>query len=415
GTWYWNRYPGARCDTESHAYGFSFSDALYHEWEWSERYPQQPEIVRYINFAADKLDLKRDIQFNTRVTGAQWDDDANRWRVQTEAGEHYTAQFLVTAVGCLSAANLPKLPGMESFKGQAIHTGSWPHEGVDFTGKRVGLIGTGSTGVQATPVIAETAAHLTVFQRTPNYSVPARNAPLTPEFKRQVKENADEIRDNMKRTTSGHPWFPQPRKAVETPAAERERIYQEAWDRGGLQFRGSFEDIVIDKAANDTAVEFVTRKIREVVKNTETARKLTNFDHAYSTKRPIIDSQYFEAFNRDNVSLVDVKAAPIEAMTPEGLRTADGDEHPLDIVIFATGYDGVTGSLLRMGIRGQDDRDLATEWKDGPRTYLGLQVEGFPNLFTITGPGSPSVLTNMPVAIEQHAEWITACIAHMRS
>ena len=415
GTWYWNRYPGARCDTESHAYCFTFDKDLYLGWEWSERYPQQPEIVRYMNYAADKLDLKKDIQFNTSVSGAEWDEAAGLWRVRTEQGGTYTAPFLITAVGCLSAANVPDLPGRGGFKGDWYHTGSWPHEGVDFRGKRVGLIGTGSTGVQATPVIAETAAHLTVFQRTPNYSVPAKNAPLTGEQKKAFKAGFDEIAANMKATPNGHPWEAQPRSALETPPEEAERIMEEAWQAGGLQFRAVFNDIILDAKANKVMADFVTRKIREVVKDPETAAKLTAFDHHYSTKRPIIDSHYFETFNRDNVSLVDVKAAPIEAITPDGIRTSDGEEHKLDIIVFATGYDGVTGPLTRLNLRGRDGVTLEEMWKDGPRTYLGLQVTGFPNLFTITGPQSPSVLTNMPVAIEQHAEWIAETIAHMRA
>ena len=414
GTWYWNRYPGARCDTESHGYCFTFSEALYKGWEWSERYPEQPEIVRYINYVADELDLKRDIQFETRVTSAAWDDAAGLWRVETEAGERMSAQFLVTAVGCLSAANVPDIPGRDSFQGEWRHTGNWPHEGVDFTGKRVGLVGTGSTGVQATPVIAEQAAHLTVFQRTPNYSVPARNGPLTSEFKRHVKENAGDIRDTMQSTLSGHPWFPSDRRTHETPADERERLYQEAWERGGLQFRATFQDILVDKQANEVVADFVKRKIEETVKDPETARKLTNFDHAYSTKRPIIDTHYFEAYNRDNVALVDVRSAPIQEITADGIQTADAF-YPLDVIVFATGYDGVTGPLLRLDIKGRDGTPLKDVWEAGPKTYLGLQVEGFPNLFTITGPQSPSVLTNMPVAIEQHAEWISDCIAHMRA
>jgi cation diffusion facilitator CzcD-associated flavoprotein CzcO len=415
GTWYWNRYPGARCDTESHAYCFTFSEDLYLGWEWSERYPQQPEIVRYMNYAADKLDLKKDIQFNTRVNGAEWDDAAGVWRVRTEAGDAYTAQFLITAVGCLSAANVPNFRGRDDFKGQWFHTGSWPHEGVDFSGKRVGLIGTGSTGVQATPVIVETADHLTVFQRTPNYSVPAHNKPLKPEFQQWTKSNFPEIRDTMKATPAGHPFFVDDRLAVETPADEREQLLEKAWQIGGMQFRAVFKDLMLDVNANKIVADFVTRKIRETVKDPETAAKLTNFDHHYSTKRPIIDSHYFEAFNRDNVSLVDVKAAPIESITPDGIRTADGAEHKLDIIIFATGYDGVTGPLLRMNVQGRDGVSLNDVWAEGPQTYLGLQVEGFPNLFTITGPQSPSVLTNMPVAIEQHAEWIADAIAHMRA
>ena len=309
---------------------------------------------------------------------------------------------------------MPNVPGRDNFKGDWYHTGLWPHAGVDFTGKRVGLIGTGSTGVQATPVIAAQAGHLTVFQRTPNYSVPARNKALTQEFKQEVKDTADEIRFNMHQTTSGHPWGPEPRLAIKTTPEERERIYQDAWDRGGLQFRASFQDIMVDMAANKTAAEFVTQKIRKVVKDPETARKLTAFDHGYSTKRPIIDSYYFEAFNRDNVALVDVKTTPIEAITADGIVTTDGVEYPLDIIVFATGYDGVTGPLMRLNVTGRDGLALSDFWKDGPKTYLGLQMAGFPNMFTITGPGSPSVLTNMPVACEQHAEWITACIGHMR-
>ena len=415
GTWYWNRYPGARCDTESHAYCFTFSEDLYLGWQWSERYPEQPEIVQYMNYAADKLDLKKDIQFETRVTAAEWDDTAGLWHVRTNPSGEYTARFLITAVGCLSAANVPEFPGRDSFKGEWYHTGHWPHEGVDFAGKRVGLIGTGSTGVQATPVIAEQAAHLTVFQRTPNYSVPARNKPLESDFQEWVKTNNREIRHYMRQTPAGHPFEPCNRKAVETPPDERERLLEEAWQIGGMQFRTVFNDLLLDKTANQVVADFVTRKIREVVQDPETARKLTAFDHHYSTKRPIIDSHYFETFNRDNVSLVDVKAAPIEKITPDGILTADGTEHKLDVIVFATGYDGVTGSLLRLNIRGRDDTLLNDLWKEGPKTYLGLQAPGFPNLFTITGPQSPSVLTNMPVAIEQHVEWIADTIAHMQN
>jgi len=413
GTWYWNRYPGARCDTESHAYCYTFSESLYCSWDWSERYPEQPEIMRYLNFAADQLDLKKDIQFDTRVSGASWDEDVRCWRIMTENHGEYTARFLITAVGCLSAANIPNFKGLDGFKGQWIHTGSWPQDGVDFSGKRVGLIGTGSTGVQATPVIAKEADHLTVFQRTPNYSVPARNAPLTEDFKRSVHKNFEEIASNMKATTNGHPWGVENRRAVETSAEEQERLLEAAWQVGGMQFRAVFNDIMVDEAANKVMADFVTRKIRETVKDPITAEKLTAFDHHYSTKRPIIDSHYFETYNRENVSLVDVKEAPIEEITPRGLRTSDGTEYDLDIIVFATGYDGVTGPLTRLNLIGRDGLSLGDVWQEGPKTYLGLQVEGFPNLFTITGPQSPSVLTNMPVAIEQHAEWIANAITHI--
>ena len=414
GTWYWNRYPGARCDTESHAYWYTFAPELMREWEWSERYPGQAEIMRYLNFVADRFDLKRDIQFNTRVTSAHYNDAANRWHVRTESGETYTVKFLVTAVGCLSTANVPSIPGLADFKGDWYHTGEWPHEGVDFTGKRVGLIGTGSTGIQAAPVIAETARHLTVFQRTANYSVPARNAPLTDEFKRYIKDNAAEIRTATHETANGHQFKIEDRLALQTPAEEREKIYEAAWERGGLQFRAAFHDMMSSKEANDTAAEFIKNKIRQIVKDPKTAAILSDIDHPYAAKRPPIDSDYFETFNRDNVTLVDVKAAPIQAITPTGLRTAAGD-FDLDIIVFATGFDAMTGPMLRMDIRGTGGKTLSEVWAAGPVTYLGLQVAGFPNLFTVTGPGSPSVLCNMPVAIEQHAEWISDCIAHMRA
>ncbi len=413
GTWYWNRYPGARCDSESHAYSFYFSDELLQEWEWSERYPQQPEILRYLNYVADKFDLKRNIAFNTRVTSARYDEAANRWHVTTEAGDLYTTKFLITAVGCLSSANIPNIPGLDRFAGQWYHTGQWPHEGVDFTGKRVGMIGTGSTGIQAAPVIAETAAHLTVFQRTANYSMPAQNHPLSTEFKQWVKENTGELRRMMQSTPNGHPFANEDRSAHDVTPEQRNAIYEKAWEIGGLQFRATFRDLLVDKSANDTAAEFIRAKIRQIVKNPETAAKLSDIDHPFAAKRPPIDTFYFETFNRDNVSLVDIRANPIERITASGIETK-GAEYPLDIIVFATGFDAMTGPLLRMDIQGRDGLALKEAWNAGPRSYLGLQVAGFPNFFTVTGPGSPSVLCNMPVAIEQHAEWIANCIGHMR-
>jgi cation diffusion facilitator CzcD-associated flavoprotein CzcO len=414
GTWYWNRYPGARCDSESHSYAYYFSDELLKEWTWSERYPEQPEILRYLNYVTDRFDLRRDIVFGARVTEARYDDAANRWHVRTESGGHYHATYLITAVGCLSSANIPDIPGLAGFTGAWYHTGQWPHDGVDFTGKRVGMIGTGSTGIQAAPVIAETAAHLTVFQRTANYSIPARNAPLSAEFKHWMKENAAELRAVMQATPNGHPFRIEDRSAHDVSEDERRAIYEAAWEKGGLQFRAAFRDLLVDKAANDTASEFLKQKIREVVKDPATAAKLADIDHPFSTKRPPIDTFYFETFNRDNVTLVDVRANPIECIAPDGIRTRDGTEHKLDIIVFATGFDAMTGPLLRMNIHGSGGLPLREAWRAGPRTYLGLQIAGFPNLFTITGPGSPSVLCNMPVAIEQHVEWITACIDHMR-
>ena len=413
GTWFWNRYPGARCDSESHAYCYTFSEALVRDWEWSERYPGQPEVMRYLNHVADRYDLKRDIRFNTRVNAAHWDDAGNVWCVGTEAGEEYRARFLIAAVGCLSSANIPDIAGLDRFAGRWYHTGQWPHEGVDLRGKRVGLVGTGSTGIQAVPVIAETAAHLTVFQRTPTYSVPARNAPLTDDFKRYVKDNAAHLRKVMQSTPNGHAFIIADRSALETSPEERQALYEAAWDQGGLQFRATFRDLLANTEANDTAADFLRGKIRAVVKDPETAARLSSIDHPYAAKRPPIDTGYFETFNRDNVALVDLKAEPIERITPHGIRTR-ATEYPLDVIVFATGFDAMTGALLRMDIRGRNGLALADAWAAGPRNYLGLQVAGFPNLFMMTGPGSPSVLCNMPVPIEQHAEWITDCIAHLR-
>lgn len=413
GTWYWNRYPGARCDSESHSYSYYFSEELLQEWEWSERYPGQEEIRRYLNFVADRFDLRPDIRLSTRVVSAEYQDRRNTWLVTTESGERLEATYLITAVGCLSSANVPDIPGLSDFAGAWYHTGEWPHEGVDFSGKRVGQIGTGSTGIQAVPVIASEAEHLTVFQRTPNYSIPARNGPLSDDFKAYVKTHHDEIRTVMHRTPNGHPFDISTRKVFDVSEEEREALYEKAWDVGGLRFRATFQDLLVDKRANDTAAEFMKRKIREVVADPETARKLTDIDHPFATKRPPIDTDYFEAFNRDDVELVDVRAHPIRRITETGIETDEG-LYPVDIIVFATGFDAMTGTLLKMDIRGRDGLTLKEAWAAGPKTYLGLQVVGFPNLFTVTGPGSPSVLCNMPVAIEQHVEWITDCIAAMR-
>jgi len=413
GTWYWNRYPGARCDSESHVYWYTFSSELMREWEWSERYPGQAEILRYLNFVTDRFDLKRDIRFNTRVVAASYDEQANRWRVRTEGGETYVVKFLVTAVDCLSTANVPDFPGLNDFAGDWYHTGQWPHKGVDFTDKRVGMIGTGSTGIQAAPVIAASATHLTVFQRTANYSVPARNAPLTPEFRDYIKHNPSEIRAVTRETINGMAFRIEERLAVETSPEEREKIYDAAWERGGLQFRAAFQDMMIDKRANDTAADFVKRKIRSIVKDPATAVILSDIDHPYAAKRPPIDTNYFETYNRPNVTLVDLRKAPIERISRAGICTTEA-EYPVDIIVFATGFDAMTGPMLRMDIRGRRGLALKDTWEAGPLTYLGLQVAGFPNLFTITGPGSPSVLCNMPVAIEQHADWITDCIRYLR-
>ena len=414
GTWWWNRYPGARCDTESHGYAYFFSRALHESWQWSERYPGQEEIRAYLNHVADRLDLRGDIDLGTRVVSARFDAASDRWTVTTEGGRRLRARWLITAVGCLSSANVPAIPGLEDFAGEWHHTGRWPHEGVDFAGKRVGQVGTGSTGIQAAPVIAETAGSLTVFQRTANYSVPARNAPLSEARKAEVRAGYDEIRDLVRSTPNGHPFRIRPVKAADQDDATRAADYEKAWEVGGLRFRAVYHDLLLDRAANDTAAAFLKGKIREVVEDPETARILSDIDHPYAAKRPPIDTRYFETFNLPHVSVVDVRADPIRRIVPEGIELASGAVHPLDVIVFATGFDAMTGPLLAMDIEGTAGT-LREAWAAGPSTYLGVAVPGFPNLFTITGPGSPSVLCNMPVAIEQHVEWVTDCIARLEA
>lgn len=414
GTWYWNRYPGARCDSESHSYGYTFSDALFEEWDWSERYPGQPEILRYLDHVANRFDLRKDIRFGSRVTGARYDESQNKWHIDVQGKASVSATYLITAVGCLSSANVPDIPGLEEFEGDWYHTGQWPHEGVNFSGKRVGQIGTGSTGIQVAPVIAQTAEHLTVFQRTANYSVPARNEPLTPEMRQEIKASFDDMREMMRSNMNGHPFVPVDRKVLDVPEEERRAILEASWRRGGLRFRTCFKDVTIDVDANAVVADFIRNKIRDTVDDPVTATVLADIDHCFAAKRPPIDTHYFETFNNENVSLVDLRRDPITCVTQTGIRTGD-EEHALDVIVFATGFDAMTGSLLRLNIEGVNGLPLAEAWDAGPRSYLGLQVHGFPNLFTITGPGSPSVLTNVPVAIEQHVEWITDCIAHMRT
>ena len=413
GTWYWNRYPGARCDSESFYYSYSFSPELEQDWDWTERYPEQPEILRYLNHVADRFDLRRDIELGTRVSGARFDGGSARWQIETKTGARFSAQFLITAVGCLSTANMPAIPGIGDFRGEVYHTGLWPHAGVDFGGKRVGQIGTGSTGIQAAPVIAAAAKQLVVFQRTPNYSVPARNGPMSPEEQRQIKADYAAIRAKSRSTTNGHPWDIADVGALELDEAERVARYEAAWEKGGLRFRAAFRDMLTNPEANETAAEFIRSKIRQVVHDPAIAGLLTPRDHPFAAKRPPIDTDYFETFNRDNVALVDLRATPIEAIVEDGVRTSERI-WGLDVIVFATGFDAMTGPLLALNIEGDGGRTLREQWEGGPKAYLGLQIPGFPNLFTITGPGSPSVLTNMPTAIEQHAEWIAEAIQHVR-
>jgi len=413
GTWYWNRYPGARCDSESHSYAYYFSKELLDEWEWSERYPQQPEILRYLNHVADRFQLRPDIVLGTRVNSAHYAETDKRWHITTDTGQTYAAKYFITAVGCLSSANIPEISGLDSFAGDWFHTGEWPHEGVDFTGKNVGVVGTGSTGIQAIPVIAEQAKHLMVFQRTANYSIPARNVPLDDSFKRYAKENADHFREVMTTNTNAHPFRLSERLALDFSEDERNQIYEEAWLKGGLQFRASFKDLLQNPDSNRTAADFIRNKIRQTVTDPVKAEQLSDIDHPFAAKRPPIDSGYFETFNLPHVDLVNLRETPIDCITPRGIQTST-TEFNLDIIVFATGFDAMTGSLLKMDIQGRHGVTLQKTWQAGPLNYLGLQVPGFPNMFTITGPGSPSVLCNMPPAIEHHVEWITNCIEHLQ-
>jgi cation diffusion facilitator CzcD-associated flavoprotein CzcO len=414
GTWYWNRYPGARSDTSSWIYCYSFDEELLQEWRWSERYPQQQEVLGYLEHVAERFDLNRDIQLGTRVTAATFDEEGERWEVRTDNGDVVSARFLIAALGALSAANIPDVPGLENFAGDRYHTAEWPHEGVDFTGKRVGVIGTGATGIQVATEIAGQADHLTVFQRTPNYAVPLGNHPLDAEFRQWYKENYDEIWEQVRHNFSGHDYEPIGKFLQEATPEERERAFRELYERGGFGlWLGNYDDILESKEANDAVSEWVRERIAERVDDPATAERLTPTDHAFGTKRVPLENGYYEIFNRDNVELVDVKEAPIEEVTATGVRTKDG-EYEFDALVFATGFDAMTGPYNKIDIRGRGGRLLRDKWAEGPRTYLGIMSADFPNLFAVTGPQSPSVLTNMPVAIEQHVEWISGLLGHMR-
>ena len=414
GTWWWNRYPGARCDVESLEYSYSFSPELQQDWTWKERFATQPEILAYARHVADRFDLRRDIRFRTRVTAASFDEGTARWAITTDRGDRARAHWCVSAAGCLSLPRMPDLPGRDSFAGKLYHTGLWPQEGVDFSGLRVGVIGTGSSGIQAIPQIARQAAHLTVFQRTPNFSLPAGNRMLPPEEVEAFKARYPEVRAKARMAPAGIAGMPAPdRGALQDPPERRQAVFEAAWRNGSTGFTRTYNDILLDERANAEAAEFVRAKIRAIVRDPATAETLTPRDHFIGTKRICLDSGYYETFNRDNVRLVDVRKDPIEAITPAGIRTASG-EIALDAIVFATGFDAITGALLGIDIRGAGGLSLRDKWAGGPRTYLGLMTAGFPNLFVITGPGSPSVLTNMITSIEQHVDWIARCIDWLR-
>ena len=414
GTWYWNRYPGARCDVESMQYSYSFSDELQQEWNWSERYAPQPEILKYANHVADRFKLRSNIQLNTRVDRAEFDEYANTWQVTTSDGATVTTKFVVLATGCLSNARMPDIRGLSDFGGKVYHTGHWPHEPIDFTGLRVGVIGTGSSAIQSVPVIAEQARHLTVFQRTANFSIPARNAGLTAEERDAFRKNYPEIRRFAREEARNGIYAELPdRGALDDGDNARRAQFERRWIKGGLTFMMAYNNLLLDRAANDTAASFVREKIAEIVRDPETAKKLQPEDHPIGSKRICVDTDYYATFNRPNVTLVDIRSDPIEKILPNAVR-AGGRDYEVDVLVLATGFDAMTGSVAKIELRGRHGQTLNQKWAEGPKTYLGLMSVGFPNLFIITGPGSPSVLSNMIVSIEQHVDWITDAIAFMR-
>ncbi|MDB5618862.1 NAD(P)/FAD-dependent oxidoreductase [Tardiphaga sp.] len=414
GTWYWNRYPGARCDVESMQYSFSFDEALQREWDWSERYAPQPEILRYANHVADRFDLRKDIQLDTRVESAVFDETSNEWTVTTSDGATVTAPYVVLGTGCLSNARVPEFKGMGDFKGQVYHTGHWPHEPVDFTGLRVGVIGTGSSAIQSIPLIAEQASELFVFQRTANFSVPARNAPLSAGEREAWRKDYAEIRRRAREDMKNGIVQPVPdRGALDDPDEVRREKYGARWNSGGLTFMGVYNNLVLDQPANDTAADFIRERIAGIVADPETSRLLQPNDHPVGSKRICVDTDYYATFNRPNVKLVDIRSHPIERIQPHAVRSG-GRDYQVDALVLATGFDAMTGSVAKIDIRGRGGRTLNDKWAEGPRTYLGLMSAGFPNLFIVTGPGSPSVLSNMIVSIEQHVDWIADCLAYMR-
>jgi cyclohexanone monooxygenase len=413
GTWYWNRYPGARCDVESMQYSYSFDEDLQQEWQWPEKFSAQPDILAYANHVADRFDLRRHIDFDTEVNAAHFESGSGRWKIGTDSGEHLTAKFFIMATGCISTAQTPKLDGLTDYLGNTYHTGNWPHEKVDFTRQRIAVIGTGSSGIQAIPVLAEEAAHVTVFQRTPNYSIPSRNEAMTPEYEQTWKGEYQSRRAEMRYAPNGVLREFNNKSALSVSESERQATYEARWKNGGSGFVAAFNNLLTDQASNDSASEFVRNQIRQIVKDPETAELLAPKGYPIGTKRLCVDSNYFETYNRDNIDLVDISGEPIDRITPEGL-VAKGQHYTFDSIVFATGFDAMTGTLFNVDIRGADGAALKEKWYAGPRTYLGLMTAGFPNLFMITGPGSPSVKSNMITSIEQHVDLVTDSLVHMR-
>jgi acetone monooxygenase (methyl acetate-forming) len=415
GTWYWNRYPGARTDSPSYLYQFWFSDELLDEWDWSERFPAQEETERYLNFVADKFDLRKDVQFNTRVTTAEYDEAAGCWTITTEGGEQLSAQFLVMGTGVLTKIVLPDIPGRDDFEGEWYHTANWPKGPVDFDGKRVGVFGTGATGIQVIQTIASQVGHLTVFQRTPTYTIPIRNPRFDDAARTELRARYPEMRECVHHTFAGFDFTFDPRSIFELPEEERRKLMEELWADGSLRFWvGSFVDVLTERAANDVFSEFVREKIRARIDDPEVAAKLIPTGYAFGTRRVPLENNYYEAFNRDNVALVDLKEAPVERITPRGVTTTAGD-HELDMIIYATGFDAATGALTQMDIRGRNGALLREIWADDIRSFMGLQVHGYPNMFMVNGPLSPAAaFCNAPTCIQQQVDWITDCIAYVR-
>jgi cyclohexanone monooxygenase len=411
GTWYWNRYPGARCDTPSMEYSYGWDDDLQQSWEWSEKYATQPEILSYLNHVADRFGLRDGITLETRVEACAFDEDNARWTVTASDGEIRSARFVVMATGCLSAANLPDIAGRDGFGGRTFHTGHWPHEGVDFAGRRVAVIGTGSSAVQSIPFIAAEADHVTVFQRTPTYAVPAHNEPLDPAMVAEIKADYVEWRRAARETSTGFGGHVErlDRSALEVDEAARRAEFDRRWERGGLYFLGAFNDLLLNEESNAAAAAYVRERIAEIVDDPVIAERLSP-ETIIGCKRLCVDTGYYATFNRDNVTLVDVSGASIDRIEAGGV-VVDGELHEVDDIVFATGFDAMTGALDRIDITGRDGTTLKDAWSAGPVTLLGLQVAGFPNLFTVTGPGSPSVLTNMVTSIEQHVEYIRDAVA----
>lgn len=414
GTWYWNRYPGARCDVISMDYSFSFDEDLQQEWNWSEKYATQPEILRYANHVADRFDLRRDIQFETGVTRAEYLEDGNLWRVHTDTGEVLEARWYIMATGCLSVPKDIDIDGVDSFTGATYHTRDWPRDGVDFSGLRVAVIGTGSSAIQSIPIIAEQAASLTVFQRTPAFSLPAFNRHFDDAERAAWKAKYPEHREQSRWSIFGIPDAPMDKSALEVSEAERNAAYEDGWQRGTLVgLMQKYHDLLTDERANETASEFVRNKIRQIVDDPVTAEKLCPKTFPLGSKRACLDTNYYATYNREHVSLVDIRETPIERITTDGIRTSARD-YEFDAIVFATGFDAMTGAIVGVDIRGRDGRTLKEAWHNGPATYLGLAVSGFPNLFLVTGPGSPSVMSNMIISIEQHIDWIADCLETLR-